>query len=111
MVVEFSKRFVKELKKHISKSDAKKLLRKLATTSPAEGDYVAMVANIVIREKRLKTFRYYFITEQGRKHIITKEELDNFLITFVALSKKNNQQEVIDKLKEDLQKSGFNLNK
>lgn len=110
MVVEFSKSFLKELKKYSSKSEAMKLLTKLAATTPSEGDFVALVANIAIREKRLKTFRYYFITTETKKHVITKEELSEFLIKFVALSKKNNQQNVIDKLKNDLQKFGFKLN-
>ncbi len=107
MVVEFSKLFLKKLKKHSSKSEAKDLVRKLAKTTPSEGDFVALVSNIVIREKRLKAFRFYFIVDEKRKHVITKNELKELLIKFVALSKKNNQQEVIDKLKEDLQKFGF----
>jgi hypothetical protein len=107
MVVEFSKQFIKELKKHTSKPEAKRLVRKLAETTPSEGDFVALIANIVIREKRLKTFRFYFITDGTRKHVITKDEFKEFLVKFVALSKKNDQQEVIDKLKSDLKRNGF----
>lgn len=107
MVVEFSKEFVKELKKYASKSEAKKLVHKLAQTSPSDGDFIALITNIVIREKRLKTFRFYFIQQNNTKHIITKSELNKMFIKFVALSKKNNQQEVIDKLKNDLKKFGF----
>lgn len=109
MVVEFSKAFIKELKKVSSKTEAKDIVRKLSKTSPSEGDFVALIANIVIREKRLKTFRFYFITQDNKKHIITKEELKEFIIKFVALSKKNNQQEVIDKLKTDLKQFGFKI--
>ena len=109
MVVEFSREFLKALKKYASKSEAGTIVKKLSKTSPSDGDFVALVANIVIREKRLKTFRFYFIVDEGKKHIITKEELKQFLIKFVALSKKNDQQEVIDKLKQDLQKFGFRV--
>ena len=109
MVVEFSKQFIKELKKHISKTEAKTLVKKLAETTPSDGDFVALIANIVIRERRLKTFRFYFITDDTRKHVVTKEELKEFLIKFVALSKKNNQQEVIDKLRSDLKQFGFKM--
>ena len=109
MVVEFSKHFIKELKKHLSKKEAKGLVKKLALTSPSEGNFVALIANIVIREKRLKSFRFYFIVQDSKKHIITKKELKNLIIKFVALSKKNNQQQVIDKLKEDLKKFGFKM--
>ncbi len=107
MVVEFSRAFLKLLKKHITKAEAKVLMKKLAMTTPSDGDFIAMVANIVIREKRQKTFRFYFVVGEKRKHVITKDELREFLIKFVALSKKNNQQEVIDKLKEDLKTYGF----
>lgn len=107
MVVEFSKQFIKELKKHTSKTEAKTFVRKLAKTTPAEGDFVALISNIAIREKRLKTFRFYFIVDEKRKQVITKIELKEFLIKFVALSKKNNQQDVIDKLKDDLKQFGF----
>ena len=109
MVVEFSKEFIKELKKHTSKTQAKLLVKKLALTSPSEGDFVAMISSIVIREKRLKSFRFYFIIKDTKKHIVTEEEIKNLIIKFVALSKKNNQQEVIDKLKEDLRKFGFKM--
>ncbi len=109
MVVEFSKSFIKDLKKQISKSEAKKLVKKLGKTSPSEGDFVALIANIVIREKRIKTFRFYFIVQDNKKQVITKQELKEFIIKFVALSKKNNQQQVIDKLKEDLKQIGFSM--
>lgn len=109
MVVEFSKGFIKELKKHSSKSEAKTTIEKLSNTSPAEGNFITIISNIVIREKKLKTFRFYFIVDQEKKHILSKDELKDFLIKFVALSKKNNQQEIIDKLKEDLKKFSFKM--
>lgn len=109
MVVEFSKQFIKDLKKHASKAEAKTIVKKLSQASPSEGDFVALIANIVIREKRLKTFRFYFISQENRKHIITKKELKEFIIKFVALSKKNNQQQVIDRLKDDLKRFGFKM--
>jgi hypothetical protein len=108
-MVEFSKEFIKELKKHTSKTEAKSLVKKLAKTTPSDGDFIALISNIVIREKRLNTFRFYFIVKDDKKHVITKEELKELIIKFVALSKKNNQQEVINKLKEDLKKVGFSL--
>jgi len=109
MVVKFSKQFIKDLKKYASKSEAKTIVKKLSKTSPSEGDFVALITNIVIREKRLKTFRFYFIIQDDKKQIITKKELKEFIIKFVALSKKNNQQEVINKLKNDLKQIGFKV--
>lgn len=107
MVVEFSKNFLKELQKYATKSQAESLVKKLAKTSPSDGDYVALIGNIIIREKRNATLRFYFIVQNTIKHVITKDELNDMLVKFVALSKKNNQQKVIDTLKKDLQKFGF----
>ncbi|MFT4327017.1 MAG: hypothetical protein ACMXYK_05935 [Candidatus Woesearchaeota archaeon] len=107
MVVEFSKQFLKSLKKYCSKKDAKNLVLQLSKTSPSDGDFVALVGNIIIREKRRDSFRFYFIIEKTKKHVITKEELNDMLLLFIALSKKNNQQKVIDDLKKGLQKKGF----
>ena len=109
MVVEFSTQFLKELQKHKAIGEAKKLLMQLAQTSPSDGDFIAIVANIVIREKKEKSFRYYFIVQDTKKHIVTKEELSELLIKFVSLSKKNNQQDVINKLKKQLLDYGFTL--
>jgi hypothetical protein len=109
MVVEFSQVFIKDLKKHFSKTQAKNLILRLSKTSPSEGDFVALISNIIIREKREDSFRFYFITQNQVRHVITKSELDSFLLKFVALSKKNNQQQVIDKLKEDLKRFGYKL--
>jgi hypothetical protein len=109
LVVEFSKDFLKELKKHVTKAHAVTLVKKLAKTTPSDGDYVALIANVIIREKRDGTFRFYFIVQNNLKHVITKAELNDMLVKCVALSKKNNQQDVIDKLKADLQKFGFKL--
>ncbi len=109
MVVEFSKKFIKSLQKVVSQAEAKRLVRKLSSTSPSDGDFVTMVSGIVIREKRLKTFRFYFIFENAKKHVVSLDELKDLIIQFVALSKKNNQQHVIDKLKDDLSRFGFRM--
>ncbi len=109
MVVEFSKQFIKELKKYSSKTQAKTIVKKLASSTPSDGDFVALIANIVVREKRLKSFRFYFIVKDEQKQVVSTEELKNMIIKFVALSKKNNQQQVIDKLKEDLKNFGFKM--
>ena len=107
MVVEFSRQFLKDLKKHYSKQKASNVIKRLAQTTSSEGDFVALVANIVIREKKEDSFRFYFIVQNNTKHIVTKQELDDMFIKFVALSKKNNQQHVIDTLRKDLKKDGY----
>ena len=86
MVVRFTEGFEKELKKRLSKTEARSVVLNLAKTKPTDGDFVSVVADVLLKEKRLKSFRFYFVQE---------------------LSKKNNQQDIIDKLKEDLKTFGF----
>lgn len=105
--VRFTEGFEKELKKATSKPEAKGIVKKLAGTKPTDGDFIALVGDVLLKEKKLKSFRFYFVQSKEQLHYLSKEELKTHLLTFIALSKKNNQQEVIDKLKEDLKR--FNL--
>ena len=109
MVVLFTKNFLKGLKKHFNKEEAKSLVKKLENTSSTDGKFIALVKNIVIKELKKGSFRFYFVQDKNNFQIMTEEDLKNAILKFVALSKKNNQQKVIDKLKEDLKKSGFNM--
>ena len=102
--VRFTEGFEKELRKATSKSEAKEIVQKLAKTKPTDGDFIALVADVLLKEKKLKSFRFYFVQDNKQLHYISKEELKNHILTFIALSKKNNQQEVIHKIKEDLKR-------
>lgn len=109
LLIKFSKKFVKELTKIFSKSKAIAKIKQLEKTKEDSGKFVALANGIEIRELKDKSFRFYFIQKNGKYEFITEEEFSKKIIQFVALSKKNNQQKVIDKLKEDLQKFGFKL--
>jgi hypothetical protein len=109
MVVNFSEGFLKELKKHTGKKKAKQLIMKLMKTVSSDGKFIALVKNVLIKERKLKSFRFYFVMQQDRIEIMTRQEIKDRIIKFVALSKKNNQQEVIDKLKKDLIENGFSI--
>jgi len=109
VVVQFSKGFEKDLKKYCSKTIAKKVVKKLIKTQLTDGKQVARITNVLIKECRMNTFRFYFIQDNTRIQYLSKNELANHILQFVAISKKNNQQEVIDKLKTDLQSFGFKL--
>jgi mRNA-degrading endonuclease RelE of RelBE toxin-antitoxin system len=103
--VRFSHGFEKQLKKSCSKSQAKKIVNTLSETQPTDGDYVSQVGAILIKEKKVSSFRFYFIQDATRIEFLSEEEFNQRVLLFLAMSKKNNQQDVIDKLKEDLKKS------
>lgn len=109
MLVKFSKKFVKELTKVMSKYRAIAKIKQLEKTKENSAKFVALVNRIEIRELKEKSFRFYFVRKSGQYEFITEDEFARKIIQFVALSKKNNQQEVIDKLKEDLQRFGFKM--
>jgi len=108
MVVQFSKEFVKQFKKIVGKNLI--ILNKLSKTLPTDGKHIALIKNIELKEKKLNSFRFYFV-QKGNSNvkIMTDEEIKNYLLKFINLSKKNNQQDVIDKLKEELKNNNFKL--
>ncbi len=108
MVVEYSSDFLKSLKK-FGRAKAKEIILRLDKTLPSDGKFVALVKNIVIKEKKEDSFRFYFLQSSSKIEVLTEQELREQILKFVAISKKNNQQEVIDNLKKELRKSNFYL--
>jgi hypothetical protein len=74
--------------------------------NPHKGKIVGQVNNIVIKELKNQSFRFYFITDGFKLKMLKKEELTDLLIKFVRLSNKRDQQKVIDNIKEILRKIG-----
>ena len=109
MVVELTKTFFKEIHRKLNKQQATRFLKKLYNTTPSDGKYVALVKDVMIRERKLDSFRFYFIQKNLRIEIMTEQELKKHLLKFVALSKKNNQQYIIDKLKDELKSSNLRV--
>lgn len=100
--VRFSKEFEKQLRKHCAKQEAKTIVEKLAQTQPTDGDYITRVGSILLKERKIKTFRFYFVQDSTRVEFLSEEELKKRILLFIAMSKKNNQQDAIDAIKEDL---------
>lgn len=107
--VRFSEDFEKLLRKHCSKQEAQTFVKKLAKTTPTDGDYISLVGGVLLKERKIKTFRFYFVQDSTRIEFLSEEELKQRVLLFISISKKNNQQAVIDKLKQDLQKQGFSF--
>lgn len=86
------------------KSESKKVINliKSLKENPSKGKTVGNIGNIIIKELKYKTFRFYYIFEGHRLTIFRKDELSELLIKFIEMSKKNNQQKTIDEIKEML---------
>ncbi|MFC1722885.1 hypothetical protein ACFL0V_01995 [Nanoarchaeota archaeon] len=97
-----------ELLKKLKKDSLKvyKLIGELKS-NPNKGKSLGHVGHISIRELKYKTFRFYYILDGHKLNLFNRDQLKELLIKFIAMSKKNNQQETIDEIKAILKTIGF----
>ena len=95
------------LKKEIEKKFKKesiKIFSLLLTleTNPKKGKEIGKIGKIILKEIKYKNFRFYFITDNYKLKFQTIEKLEDLIIKFIRISDKNNQQKVIDEIKQTL---------
>ena len=83
-----------------------KLIKELKN-NPNKGKVIGHVGKTTIRELKYQTFRFYFLIESDKLILFNSQNLQDLLIKFVKMSKKNNQQKAIDEIKQILSKIGF----
>jgi len=64
------------------------------------------MGNVLIKELKYGSYRFYFITDGFKIKMLKKEELNDLLIKFVRMSGKKDQQKVIDSIKAVLRNLG-----
>lgn len=74
--------------------------------NPKKGKYISKVGNIVIKEIRYESNRFYFISDSYKLKFLGVDELGDLLVKFVRMSDKKNQQKVIDEIKDVLKVIG-----
>ena len=104
VIVIIEKSLVKKLEKKFKPKELKEIKSLFLSLqeNPFQGDLLYTFGSFVLKEKKYKSFRFYFI--HSHKILIIKD-IDNLkdeIIKFIEMSKKNDQQKVIDKLKEML---------
>jgi len=101
VIVRIDESLIKKLEKRFNKQELKEIKNLFLSLqdNPFQGDLLYAFGNVVLKEKKYKTFRFYFV--HSRKILIIKdvEELKDELVRFLEMSKKNNQQKIIKKLK------------
>lgn len=106
VIVRIDDSLVKKLEKRFNKKELKELKQLFLSLqdNPYQGDLIYAFGNFVLKEKKYKTFRFYFL--HSRKILIIKdiEKLKDKIIRFIEMSKKNDQQRIINKLKEMMNK-------
>ncbi len=94
------------------KGESHKIIDLLETLeeNPHKGKAVGHVGGIAIKELKYSSFRFYFILDEHKLKIFSKEELEDLLIRFVRMSDKKTQQKTIDEIKSilrNLEKEDF----
>ena len=106
VIVRIDNSLIKKLEKRFNKKELKELKELFLSLqeNPYQGDLLCAFGNFVLKEKKYKTFRFYFL--HSRKILIIKDisKLKDEIIRFIEMSKKNDQQKVIDKLKRMMNK-------
>ena len=75
---------------------------KTLEASPKKGTELGSVGGILIKEVSYRGYRFYFVTDGYNIKFFRVEELNDLLITFVRMSNKKHQQEVINEIKHVL---------
>ena len=111
VIVAVTKELDKQLKKTVSKQQYYKI-KQLFTSlkkDPYKGDLLHVLGNVVLKEIRYSTFRFYFLTSHNLIKFVSSANLEKELIKFIRMSKKNDQQKVIDEILEKLKKDKGHL--
>jgi flavodoxin len=70
--------------------------------NPNKGKKVGSVGSVLIKEIKYKSYRFYFLTNRYELKLLLKGEIVDLLFKFIRMSKKNNQQKVINEIKNIL---------
>ncbi len=102
---------VKELREEVFakfKGESIKVFRLMKSLgdNPHKGKPVGRVGGIAIKELKYKGFRFYFLVDEHKLKVFSKEELITLLIKFVRMSDKKSQQKVIAEITNILRKIG-----
>jgi hypothetical protein len=94
---------VKEINKVFKKESIKvfELLNSLKD-NPKKGKYLGHIGDIVLKEIKYKSHRFYFLTSGFKLKILKVNELNDLLIKFIRMSDKKDQQKVINDIKRVL---------
>ena len=91
------------------KADSKHVFAAMKTLEeqPKKGKILATTSGITIKELKFKSFRFYCITDGHTLKFGSQDQLAVLLIKFVKMSKKDNQQQIINQIKDTLRTLGF----
>ncbi len=83
------------------------LLMKSLENAPQKGKALSHVENIILKELRYQTFRFYFITDGQVLKFGSHDEIAALLIKFIRMSDEKAQQQTIAEITRILKSMGF----
>ncbi|MFT4312058.1 MAG: hypothetical protein ACMXYF_02415 [Candidatus Woesearchaeota archaeon] len=106
VIVAITQDLDKELKKRLDKNTYYKIkdLFMSLKKDPYKGDVLHVLGNVILKEIKFKTFRFYFLTSNNLIKFVACNNLEKELIKFIRMSKKNDQQHVINDILNKLKK-------
>ena len=105
-----TKKLEKEVVKRLSEKEADDVFLFMASLeeNPFRGDVLTVVGSVILKELKHKNFRFYFIHSANLFKLLSKDELKQELLKFVAMSDKGKeQQRVINRVKNEIKSFGF----
>jgi hypothetical protein len=100
--IEVNNSLADEIRKKFNKKDRLEIrnLFNSLIDNPNKGKSLTNIRNLVLKELKYKSFRFYFITDGFKLKFLDQKQLKDLLIKFVAMSDKNHQQTVIEEVKK-----------
>jgi len=97
----------KELRNKIQKlfkGNSSKVYKKILSLkeNPNKGKFLFRLDTLILKELKYESFRFYFIIDGNKLFLFNEDQLEEILIEFLALSKKNDQEKTIKEIKEVL---------
>ena len=86
------------------KGESKLIFRQMYSLAenPNKGKSLCHIGEIVIKELKYKSFRFYFVTDGYKLKIMDESKLVDLLIRFVRMSDKKDQQQTIEEIRKIL---------
>lgn len=86
------------------KNESVKVFEKIKSLeeSPKKGKLLGCVGNVLVKELKYKSFRFYFTVDGFKLRVLSDYELADLLIRFVRISNKKQQSETIEEIKKIL---------
>jgi len=100
--IDIDPKLIREIENKFGLTQSLKIIKlfKSLKENSNKGKIVGNINNILIKELKYNSFRFYFITDGYKLRLVLKGEILDLVFRFIKMSKKNTQQKTIDEIKD-----------